>query len=191
MRSLLFRHHLEKGEPLICVAHRHWLIGARVLGIPFLTLAAAAAVAWVLPFRLVLWGVAAWSIVNTVWILHRFLNVYLDAWLLTDRAVIAVSWHGWFHRSSTRILLSDIHGVSFEVQGILGTVFRYGTIAMEKISTGTAVSLTHVANPRGVTSAILTQQEAYLHTKNLKDSAMVQKVLAEVVANQLQLGQFK
>ncbi len=62
---------------------------------------------------------------------------------------------------------------------------------MEKISSGAAISLEYVYNPRRVESLILKAMEHYLHTKNLKDSSQVQDLLAALVAQQMQLKELE
>jgi hypothetical protein len=128
--------------------------------------------------------------VSLVWWLRNFFDYYLDAWIVTDMGIIDVEWHGWFHRQSSRILYSDIQGVSYEIQGVLNTLLRYGTIGVEKISTGSVISLDNVPNPRKVEGLILKNMEGYLHTKNLKDSTHVQEILAGIVAREMQLQDF-
>lgn len=122
-----------------------------------------------------------------VWWLRSFFDYYLDAWIITDQGIIDVSWHGWFHRQSSRILYSDIHGVSYEIQGIASTLLRFGTVSIEKVSGGTVVSLEDVASPRRVENLILKNMEEYMHTKNLKDAKTVQTILSEFVASSVQL----
>jgi hypothetical protein len=185
--TILFRHHLEKEERLVAVIHKHWLMFLIALLPPGVVLLLIGAILFWAPFRplIILGTVASFSVV--LWLLRCFLSEFLDAWIVTDQSVIAVIWEGFLHRRSTRIILSDIQGVTYEVEGVLGTIFRYGTLAIEKISTGTAVSLPHVAKPRTAVAVILRQQEAYLHEKNLKHSRMVQELLAEIVAENVQL----
>ena len=105
--------------------------------------------------------------------------------------IIDLEWHGWFHRQSTRVLYSDLQGVSYEVKGILGTFLRYGTVSVEKISTGSEVALPFVQSPKIIELIILEQMEKYLHTKNLKDSKHVQEILSAIVAEQVQLKQMQ
>ncbi len=185
--SRLFSRHLDDDEELVTVIHRHWLLGLRYLGKPALSFAIAWGIAYLFPFRFVAILVAFWSIVSLVWLLRNFFDYYLDAWILSSEGVIDVEWHGWFHRTSTRVLYSDIQGVSYEIQGVVGTVMRYGTISIEKISTGESMDLSHVGNPRSVEKLILKQMEKYLHDKSLVDAKHVQEILSQLVAEQVQL----
>jgi hypothetical protein len=184
--SFLFTKHLEDDEHVRLIVHKHWLLGIRYLVWPTISFL----LAWtVLAFRhttpaallCLIWGTG-----SLVWWLRNFLDYYLDAWIITDHGIIDLEWLGWFHRQSARILYSDIQGVSYEINGIFGTLMRYGTVAVEKISTGASVSLSHVSQPRRVESEILKSMEAYLHTKNMKNAKHIESLLSEFVAEHIQ-----
>jgi hypothetical protein len=187
---LFFARHLEEDEHISVVFHKHWFLGVRALLWPTLSLLGSWYVLWILYARQVttFWMIATgvWTAASTLWWLRSFFDYYLDAWIVTTHGVIDIAWHGWFHRESSRVLYSDINGVSYEIKGILGTLMRFGTVSIEKISTGTAISLENVSRPKRVESAILQNMEAYLHTKNLKDSTQVQELLATMVAEHIQ-----
>ena len=187
--SFLFAKHLEEDEHVAVIVHKHWLIGLKFLFWPTLSfLLSWATLFLVFGQNIIFYIVALWSMWSIVWWLRYFFDYYLDAWIITNMGIIDLEWHGWFHRQSTRVLYSDIQGVSYEINGVLGTMLRYGTINVEKISTGSVFSLTHVSRPRSVEAMILKNMEAYLHSKNLKDAKHVQELLAGFVAGQMQMG---
>ncbi|OGJ55882.1 hypothetical protein A3D88_03955 [Candidatus Peribacteria bacterium RIFCSPHIGHO2_02_FULL_52_16] len=187
--SFLFAKHLEEDEHVAVIVHKHWLIGLKFLFWPTLSfLLSWATLFLVFGQNIIFYIVALWSMSSIVWWLRYFFDYYLDAWIITNMGIIDLEWHGWFHRQSTRVLYSDIQGVSYEINGVLGTMLRYGVINVEKISTGSVFSLTHVSRPRSVEAVILKNMEAYLHSKNLKDAKHVQELLAGLVAGQMQMG---
>jgi len=187
LRDWLFARHLEDDEALLCVVHKHWLIGFKFLFWPvliFVVLIGLLAVAFSLP---VFYVVVALGMFTVVWGVRNFLDYYLDAWLLTDSGIIDVAWHGWFHRTSSRVLYSDIQGVSYEIDGVWGTLLRFGKVSVEKISTGNEIALEYVPYPRTVEARILQEMEEYMHRKNLKDAGAVQEILSDVIARELHL----
>lgn len=187
LNGLLFKKHLEKDETLVKVVHKHWLLGFKTLFWPTILLAAGAGSLLFNHAQLLLIAVGLWSVVFFVWWLRNFFDYYLDAWLVTDQGIIDIAWHGWFHRQSTRVLYSDLQGVSYEINGVLGTLLRFGAISVEKISTGTALSLEHVRHPKQVEILILRHMEQYLHKRNLKDAKQIQELLSTLVAEQIQI----
>ncbi len=185
LNRALFRRHLDDNEELVAIVHKHWLVGLRALFWPSLWVVSAIAVLALQPGRPLFLAVSLTTVVFLVWWLRSFFDFFLDAWVITTSGVIDVAWHGWFHRESSRVLYSDIQGVSYEISGVWGTLFRFGTVSVEKISTGAAMSLEYVQNPRRVESMILRHMENYVHTRNLKNAKHVQEVLAELIAGQL------
>lgn len=184
---LLFRQHLEDDEEVVEVIHKHWILGLKDLLLPMAAFVVGWIVLYVIPFRTVAYGAGLLSIAALVWWLRNFFDYYLDVWIITNQGIIDLEWHGWFHRQSSRILYSDIEGVSYEIQGLPGTLLRYGTVGIEKISTGSVIRLEAVKRPKQVQKLILKSMEKYLHGKNLKDSTYVQELLAKMIAEQVQL----
>lgn len=185
---MLFRGHLEEGEDISLIVHRHWLTGCTYLFWPTIIIALCLAllVAGRQNSSLVL-AAGVGILVLGVWWVRNFFDYYLDAWIITDHGIIDVEWHGLFHRESARVLYSDLQGVSYEIKGVAQTLLRVGTISVEKISTGSTIQMEQVKNPRRVEALILKNMEAYLRYKNLKNSADVQEILAQIVAERAQL----
>lgn len=187
LQRLLFTKHLDDDEVMVRVVHKHWLLGVRTLLWPTLWIVALAALPIAFPVRPVFFFTGTVGVILCVWWIRNFFDYFLDAWIITNEGIIDIAWHGWFHRESARILYSDIQGVSYEIKGVIGTLLQVGMISVEKISTGDAVSLESVKRPKKIESLLLRHQEAYLHTKNMKDSKQVQELLASLVAERLQL----
>lgn len=185
--SIFFARHLDDDEEILLIVHKHWLIGLRFVFWPIISFLAAWVFLYVAPFLSVFYFVSLWAVVSLVWFFRNFFDYYLDAWLITSEGIIDVAWHGWFHRESSRVLYSDIQGVSYEIQGVTSTLFRYGQISVEKLSTGNVISMEFVKSPRRIESVILKNMEGYMHTKNLKDAKSVQEILAGVIAREMHL----
>jgi len=191
LNKFLFNKHLEADETLVRVVHKHWFLGIRSLFWPTLFFIGSIGLLTLVHTRGLYIVVSVLAVVMMVWWLRNFFDYYLDAWIITDHGIIDVEWFGWFHRQSTRVLYSDLEGISYEIKGIFGTLLRYGTLTIEKISTGSAVTLEYVSRPNKVEMLVLKYMETYVHSKNLKDSKQVQQLLATIVAEHIQMQQFK
>ncbi|MBT3293150.1 PH domain-containing protein [Candidatus Peregrinibacteria bacterium] len=186
-----FSRHLHDDEELNLVVHKHWFIGVKFLIVPILSFLFCIYLITLFPlYTVIYYIVSIWAVVSLVWLLRNFFDYYLDAWVITTDGIIDVAWHGWFHRTSTRVLYSDIQGVSYEIQGVLNTVFSFGTLSAEKISTGNAISLDSVPKPREIEQKIMKYMEDYMNTNNLKDSKHVQELLSTIIAREIQLEDF-
>ncbi len=186
LNTYFFGPHLDDEEEIEIVVHKHWLMGIKSLWWPSVVFILVAAVLWFSHTKYVVYGIAIAEIGVLIWWIRNFLDYFLDAWLITNKGIIDLEWHGWFHRSSARVLYSDIQGVEYEIKGIVGTLMGYGEMAVEKISTGSTITMPYVKKPRRVEAVILECMEAYMHKKNLKDATTVQGILAEFVAGTLQ-----
>ncbi len=183
-----FRRHLDEDENILLVVHKHWLWGFRALLWPTLALAANLVLWYLLQSRG--WSLTVFGVLGAVaalWWLRSFYDYFLDAWIITNEGVIDVDWHGFFHRESSRVLYSDIQGVSYEIKGILATLLRVGTMEIEKISTGGSITLERVSRLKKVEATILKSMEHYMHKKNMRDASQVKDLLATLVAEQINL----
>lgn len=186
LQRFFFDQHLDDEEKILKVVHKHWLLGIKSLWAPTLVFAAVWSVLYFVHTEMVIYAIALAAVGVGIWWIRNFFDYYLDAWIVTNKGVIDLEWHGWFHRKSARVLYSDVQGIEYEVKGIAGTLLRYGTMSLEKISTGGTISMPYVQNPRSVETIILEAMENYMHKKNLKDATTVQNILAEFVASSLQ-----
>lgn len=187
LNQRLFAKHLEDDESVRLYVHTHWRLGLRFLFWPSLAFLAAWAFLAIAPFRVVLPFSVVGGALALLWWVRNFLDFFLDVWIITDQAIIDVEWHGWFHRSATKILFSDIQGVSYEIKGISGTLLQFGTVTVEKVSTGGTIAMANVSHPRRIAAEILKNMESYLHTKNIKDAKRIQEVLSDVVSREISL----
>lgn len=186
LNDFFFQRHLDEDEEILTVVHKHWLIGIKFLWLPTLVFAAVWSILYFVHTEYIVYGVALAAVGVGIWWARNFMDYYLDAWVITNTGVIDLEWHGWFHRKSARVLYSDVQGVGYEIRGVTGTLFGYGEIALEKISTGTTIVMPYVKRPRRIESQILQAMENYMLQKNLKDAKTVQGILAEFVASSMQ-----
>jgi len=191
LSAWLFKKHLDDDETLKRVVHKHWLLGIRALFWPTLWIACTIIILLFNNARGMITVMGLLDLVLGIWWLRNFFDYYLDAWLVTNQGIVDIAWHGWFHRQSARVLYSDLQGVSYEIEGVWGTLLQYGTISIEKISTGSAISLDSVRHPKHVEVLILQSMETYLHSKNMKDATQIQKLLSTLIADQIHLHGLK
>lgn len=186
LQGFFFQRHLDDDETILMVVHKHWMLGFKTLWLPTTVFVLVWSVLYVVRTQYVVYGISLGALGTAIWWIRNFMDYYLDAWVITDKGVIDLEWHGWFHRTSARVLYSDIEGVGYEIKGIAGTLIGYGEMSLEKISSGSAVSMPYVYKPRRVESTILQAMESYMLKKNLKDAKTVQNILTELVTSTLQ-----
>jgi hypothetical protein len=137
---------LEPGEHEVIEARKHWFIFLAEL-LPFAIMA-------ILPFALpkVLTMVPALApygeyfnyqtvvprAVLGVWLLiawtlawSTFTRYYLNAWILTNKRIVAIKQRGWFSRSVSSLFLSRIQDVTTDVHGVLYSLLNVGDITVQ------------------------------------------------------------
>lgn len=183
--KLLFAHHLEEGETLEHVVHRHWFSIFRTTATTTLfgllpPLAIIFFVSGITFANPLFWLSAVWLFLGILSFLYLVVDWYYDAWLLTDQCLIDIEWKGLFQRSSARVEYTAIDGVAYELNGFWAYILGFGDMRIDKVSTQ-AIELPGVANPKSAESLILEQQEKFVTTKNSTDSEAIKSLLAEVI----------
>lgn len=181
--NFFFRRHLESGEYILFVAHKHWIelfpiaLKTAVFGflIPWIT--------WYF-FPVLFWGAALWTTLFWCWFLYHFADWYLDAWIATNASLIDVEWRGIFHHLSSRIPYSEVREVSWEIKGVLGTILGFGNASVS-MTTGGKISLCNIANPKRVELRILQIRDQFLSGQRMTESEALKGLLANMVASHI------
>jgi len=183
----LFAPHLEDGEKILFVAHRHpFLMFKNGLKITFF--------GFIIP--IFFWNVfpeiwfvfLIWLLVGFIQINKMIFNWYFDSLLITSVSVIDVRWDGPFHRTSVRLEYSMIEGTTYSFQGILQTLFNYGNLNVNRQGGGSGLELKDTINPSRVESILMQYQETFLEDKGMEESKRLRGLLSELVARHVKDG---
>jgi len=180
LANIFFRSYLNQGEKIYFVAHTHPFINyasffkALVLGIVL-----PLGFNLIMPPFFVIW--MGWLAVGILLFLYELLDWYMDAWIITNLGIIDLQWDGFFNKSSTRIEYHTIEGVTYQIQGFWGTIMNYGDIMIERLGTGTVVTLGDVSFPKTVEREVLKYQEKFVKAKNYKDQTALKDLLVQMV----------
>ena len=127
LRAFFFGKHVEDDEEILLIVHKHWLIGLKELWLPTVIFIALWGILILRQSMSLLYGVSLSSLAVAIWWIQRFMDYYLDTWIITNKGIVDLEWRGWFHRSAPRSLYSDVQGIGYEMIGIWSSLFRYGT----------------------------------------------------------------
>jgi uncharacterized membrane protein YdbT with pleckstrin-like domain len=64
-------------------------------------------------------------------LLTKFVDYYLDVWVVTNDRILNVEQHGLFSRTVSELDLSKVQDVTSEVHGFWASVFGYGNVAIQ------------------------------------------------------------
>ena len=182
----IFQKHLEKGESVLYVVHKHWTqFLPRVLNVIFL--------GWMAPWIFYFAGLKTplyvgliflWMVLAILRLVYDWINWYADVWILTNMSVIVVQWNGFFSNTSQRISYEDVEGLSFAIKGFWGTVFRFGDATLQVLS-GSHVTMNNARNPKEIELSLMKHQGSYMESRSMIHSENLKQILSQMVAQHL------
>lgn len=177
--EICFRSLLDKGEKIVMVAHVHpFKIYPQLLTVLFFGVLVPAGAYFLFPPFFMVWGV--WAILGALLFAYRIMQWYLDAWVVTNLAVIKQTWNSIFDKSTNRIEYGNIEGMTYEIRGFWGTILRFGNIQVDHMS-GNQLMLENVASPRKVERIIMEHQQNFLEAQNYDDHTKLKELLTKLL----------
>jgi uncharacterized membrane protein YdbT with pleckstrin-like domain len=159
-------------EKIIFLLRRHWLIflgdvlmilvlAAVPVGLYFGIRSAAPNLLTDAIMRpaLVLLG-SAYCLVIWTFFMTRFVDFYLDTWIVTNDKILNVEQHGLFSRTVSELDLAKVQDVTSEVHGILATIFNFGNVYVQTAGETQRFVFEQVSKPHEVRKHILELVEA-------------------------------
>ncbi len=178
--QFLFRPHLDPGEEVLEVFHRHPFIMIPDIGrIMFFTFLVPLFLFYLFPEFAVFFFL--WMAVGAIRLMYLVFNWYHDALLVTSVSLLKTYWSGFFDRSSSRLEYPMIEGISYTIQGFRRTVFNYGHIHVNRSGGASVLDLPDAVNPPKVERVILTHQEKFVTDQSMKDSETLKTLLVTML----------
>lgn len=185
MRQRLFKGHLEEGEEILQIVHKHWFMiikGAiRVIIFGF----CLPLIVWIVfPLTFLFWFMLLWMLLAVFRMTYTVFNWYLDAWLLTNMAIIDVQWDGFFKRSAQRMEYAAIEEVNYSFNGVFQTIFGYGTLTIQMAGGTTAID--NIERPKYVASQLSSLRDKILSTQKYKDEEVIKDILSGIIQRHIE-----
>ena len=157
----------DDGEQAVVVIRKHWLLFAGSI----ITIALAAWLPLVLvrmlpagifsfipaqigeptlAFVYMAWLLLLWLLLFALWT-----NFYLNIWIVTDRRVIDIIQRGLFSRELATTRLEKVQDVTIDTEGLLATVFDFGTLTIHTAGLDSDFIITDAAHPNRAREKIL------------------------------------
>lgn len=181
LRDRIFKSYLDDGETILYVAHKHLLVlkidSAKVFFFGILL-----PIIFYLFFPRALPIFVVWWVIGIGGMFYRFIDWYYDSWLLTNMGVVGVLRNGLFDITATRIEYHMIEGISYNIKGVLQTLFNYGSITIDKLGAQTSVVLEDASNPKKLERLVMRYQEKYVYDRSIRDHGALKDMLADMIA---------
>jgi len=157
-------------EQIIIFARRHWIRNALFIAyLVGLDLAYLVAIYLIINFTPLQYaGTTRYIIITlsaivlmTSWLLFyiRWLDYYLDIWILTNDRIVQIKQNSLFDRQIAGFDLSTIQDVVAKQKGPLATFLNYGTIFVQTAATTELFMFNFIPNPFEVKNKVLDAQE--------------------------------
>lgn len=76
-------------------------------------------------------GTSFYFLATLVFFYARFVDYYLDMWIITNHRVIDIKQTGLFARTISEVELRKIQDVQSDVRGVFATFFNYGMVEIQ------------------------------------------------------------
>jgi hypothetical protein len=177
--DIAFRGLLGKGEVIKYVAHVHpFVIYPMLFKLLLFGIAMPAGAYFLLPPFKFVWMV--WAGLGILLFLYKMMQWYLDAWIVTNYAIIYQNWESIFSKSTNRIDHGNIQGIGNEVKGFWGTILQFGNVQIEHV-TGNPIVVANVAMPRRLERRIVSEQQAYVQRQSVEDHGKLKDLLTNLI----------
>lgn len=184
-QKYIFGQHLDDGEKLFEVFHRHsieiWGRGTAWFLLGLFTPVSITLYAHSLEFMFSWWWAIGWISLSITWIFYHFIDWYFDVMLITSYSMIHVQWHGIFDREASRIEYEDIKEVTIVQEGILQAMLDYGNIQILSISGGKTM-FHNIPHPQQAEQIIRRYKTNFQKFQRFTDGAEMEKILSEMVS---------
>lgn len=124
----------REGEQLLFIFRRHIIAmrkGFYMLLIPFV-ISAIPPLIWQDNLELFLLPVAGLALGLLLFSYH-FIMWYFTVYIVSDQRIRQVTQHGFFGKDVVELRLSKIQNISYNIPGLSGELFGYGTIVIQTI----------------------------------------------------------
>ncbi|MBU1166886.1 PH domain-containing protein [Patescibacteria group bacterium] len=74
---------------------------------------------------------ALYYLALSTYMLIDFTNYYFDAWIVTNKRIIAIEQRTLFNRVISEMSLSKVQDITLESKGVLETFFHFGTLYVQ------------------------------------------------------------
>ena len=184
-QRILFRRHLNKGEKLWYVGHKHVIeIALLVFKVSFLWLLIPWGLFALTLSTLIMFLAIIISVIVYIRIMYILLDWYFDAVLITSESLMFVKWEGIFHHESSRIDYHSVESISIKQRGILGVVLGFGEISIERRD-APEISMKNIINPKRLELEIIKGKDTHGSQKMGENSDALKDVLSHLVSEHI------
>lgn len=98
----------------------------------------------------------------------RFIDFYLDVWIVTNDRIIDIEQNNLFSRSITELELFRIQDVTVDMHGVFATIFNYGNLSVKTASSNAHIIFYNIPRPNTIRERLieLAEEDRKYHLKD-------------------------
>lgn len=162
----------KPGEKVVFLARAHWLVFlgelAQIIFLGFMPLALAILFNAVSPDLLLhtMWrpmlilAASAFYLMLWLFFIVKFIDYFLDVYLVTTDRVLDVAQTGLFSRKASELDLARVQDVTSDVKGVIPTLFGFGDVHIQTAGEKNNFTFENVPKPDAIRKRILELVEA-------------------------------
>jgi hypothetical protein len=181
LSDLFFSSHLEEGERILRIAHRHFFILFKA-SVKSFFFGIVLPIALYLFFPQLVIVALIWLAMGIIVMFYHFIDWYFDAWIITNVAIIDIERNGLFDKKSKRIEYEMIDGIEYQITGFWQTILNFGDTSIDTMGTNLSLTLKDASNPKKLEKFITEYQEKYVNDKSFSDYNSLKTMLASMIA---------
>lgn len=139
----------REGEKLLFVFRRHMIAmrkGFYLLLIP-LVVTSIPILIWTEPIEIFLLPLGGF-LLGLLLFLYHMIMWYFTIYIVTDQRIRQITRRGFFGKDVVELRLSKIHNISYNIPGLSGELFKYGTIIIRTFAGDLVIH--NVENPEEI-----------------------------------------
>jgi len=180
-----FSHELKENEQIIQIVRKHWI----TLAAPLLKAVVAAA----LPFFFITFLLASplggailagWLALCLLYAAYESITWYLDSFIITNLRIIDIDQRGLFRRSVSETEIDKIQDVTYSINGIIATIFGYGSCLVETAGSQNLISLDHIHRPHELQELLVQIQREYKEEHSENQQELTARQLLDLLEQQ-------
>lgn len=98
---------------------------------------------------------ALWLLGLLMVFIYRWTDYYLDVWVITNKRIFDINQKGFFSRTVSACRIEKLQDVAIEVNGVLATFFKFGTVHIHTAGESHDFTIRDAANPLDVKNTIM------------------------------------
>ncbi len=183
--SLAKKINLRKGEDIVYVTKIFWLTYFWLYFFGFIFLGLSSFFMFWL-FSKGTWGYVLFGLGILIGLYIIFRTWYFkkkNISVITSERVVDISSNGLFDEFISVIHFNNVSDIYVRKQGVLSSIFNYGSVVVETIDDQSSLKLTNISNPQNILDILIENKNLFVDRKTLHGQNNIYNSFINVIPN--------